>query len=147
MKRAILGVMLAMGLAGAASAADYVVVASSDPGVKVGLALDAGQRVALRAGQTATLMSASGEVSTLKGGASGATAPRRAAGGDDARVQALAVLVAPPPTVRTFGGRRGGVCPPASDLKTVDQILAAQSGSCDAEARAALQALVARSAK
>ena len=60
-------------------------------------------------------------------------------------MQALAVLVAPPPTTRTFGGRRGGVCPPAADLKTLDQILAAQSGSCDAEARAALKALVAKS--
>ena len=145
MKRTILGFALALATAGAASAADYVVVASTDATLKPGQTLNAGQRVALAAGQSLTLMSGGGDVTTLRGAAAGVAIPARKAGEDNSRVQALAVLVSPPPSSRQFGGRRGGVCPPASELKTVDQILAAQSGSCDREARAALEALVAKS--
>lgn len=146
MNRTILGVILAMGMAGAAQAADYVVVASTDTALKPGLSIEGGQRLALGAGKTATLMNASGEVTVLRGAAAGVVAPRLAAVSDDSRIQALAVLVAPPPTGRTFGGRRGGVCPDPVDLKTLDQILAAQSGGCDKPARAALAELVARAA-
>ncbi|MBX3484056.1 hypothetical protein [Phenylobacterium sp.] len=146
MRRAILGVLLALGVAGAAGAAEYVVVASTDPAVKVGASVDAGQRLALGAGQTVRLMSASGEVSTLKGGASGATVPKAAAS-DPVRVQALAALVSPPPTGRVFGGRRGGVCPDPADLKSFDAILAAQAGGCASAAREAFDTYLARTTK
>ncbi|MBL8771797.1 MAG: hypothetical protein JNK30_10480 [Phenylobacterium sp.] len=144
MSRAILPLVLALAAAGAAQAADYVVVASSEASLKPGLTLDAGQRVALPAGQTLTLMSGGGEVVTLRGAAAGVTAPSRRRSDDGGRVQALAALIAPPPTSRQFGGRRGGICPPASELQTVDQILAAQQGACQKQARAALEALIAQ---
>ena len=47
---------------------------------------------------------------------------------------------------RTFGARRGGgICPPASSLTTLDEILKVAEGSgCKAEAREALDAYVAK---
>ncbi|MBL8554870.1 MAG: hypothetical protein JNL41_11380 [Phenylobacterium sp.] len=146
MRRAILGALLALGVAGAASAAEYVVVASTDPNLKVGTSVDAGQRLALGAGQTARLMNASGEVTNLKGGASGATVPK-AGPSDPVRVQALAALVSPPPTGRVFGGRRGGVCQDPADLKSFDAILAAQAGGCANVAREAFDAYLAKAEK
>ena len=142
MRRTILAFMLAAGVAGAAHAADFVVVKSTDPAVKPGLELDAGQRIALAAGQTLTLMSASGSVSTLRGAADGAMTPRAGGPADDARMAALKVLVDPSPTGRTFGARRSGVCPDPSTLTTLDDILSVQSDGCAAQARLALQAYV-----
>lgn len=143
MRNTILGLLLAVGLGGAAQAADYVVVRSTDPTVKPGLELDAGERLALGAGQTVTIMSASGSISTLRGAAGGVAAPRAGAPADPARLAALKALVAPAPTGSTFGARRSGVCPDPTTLTTVDQILAVQSGGCAAQARAALEAYVA----
>ena len=143
----LLGFMLACGLAGIAQAADYVVVKSSDPGLKPGVELNAGERVALGAGQTATLMSASGSVSILRGAAGGVATPRAGAQADPARLAALKALVAPAPTGSTFGARRSGVCPDPATLTTVDQILSVQQGGCAAQARIALDAYVAGQAK
>ena len=143
MRGTILGVILAgVAAAGAAQAADYVVVKSTDPAIKAGLALNGGQRVNLAAGQTLTLIAAGGDVTTLKGGASGAMAPaRKTAQADAGKLEALRVLIDPPPTGRTFGGRRGGVCPDPATLRTLDDILAVQQADCAPAARAALQAL------
>jgi hypothetical protein len=143
MRKAILGFILAAGVAGGAQAGDYVVVASTDPAVKPGLELDGGQRVALGVGRTLRLISASGEVTTLRGSASGAVAPRPGAPTDPTRLAQLKILIDPPPTSRTFGGRRAGVCPDPSTLKTMDEILTVQSGGCAQEAKAALEAYVA----
>lgn len=143
MRKTILGFMLAVGLAGVAQAADFVEVKSTDPTVRPGLELDAGQRVALGAGRTATLMSASGAISLLRGGPEGATAPRRAGEADGAKLAALKILVDPPPAGTTFGARRSGVCPDPTTLTTLDDILAVQSGGCHVQAKAALDALVA----
>lgn len=147
MRKTILGLMLATGLAGVAQAADYVVVRSSDPALKPGLELDAGERVALGAGQTASLMSASGSISTLRGAAGGVAAPRAGAQADPARMAALKALVAPAPTGSTFGARRSGVCPDPATLTTVDAILQVQSAGCAAQARIALDAYVEQQAK
>jgi len=144
MRKTILGFMLATGLAGAAHAGDFVVVKSTDPAFRPGLELSGGQKLALGAGQSLTLMSASGSVSVLKGGAAGATAPRAGAAGDPQRLAALKVLVDPPPAGRTFGARRSGVCPDPSTLTTLDDILAVQSNGCSTQARAALDALVSK---
>lgn len=143
MQKMILGVMLATGLAGAAHAADFVVVKSTDPAIKPGLELSGGQRVALGAGQSLTLMSATGSVSVLRGGANGAAAPRAGAPDPD-RLAALKVLIDPPPAGRTFGARRSGVCPDPGALTTLDEILAVQANGCSAQARAALDALVSK---
>lgn len=147
MRNTILGLLLAVGLGGAVQAADYVVVRSTDPAVKPGLELDAGERLALAAGQTVTIMSASGSVSTLRGAAGGVAAPRAGAQADPAQLAALKALVAPAPTGSTFGARRSGVCPDPATLTTLDQILSVQSGGCAAQARAALEAYVAAQGK
>lgn len=145
MRRVIVGVSLAIfAAAGAAQAADYVVVRSTDPAIKAGATLDGGQRVSLAAGQTLTLIAAAGDVTMLKGGPSGAVAPvRRSAQADAGRLESLRVLIDPPPPGRTFGGRRGGVCPDPAALKTLDEILAAQQATCSEAARQALDALTA----
>ena len=146
MRRIILGITMAIAAAsGAARAADYVVVKSTDPGIKAGLTLNGGQKVNLAAGQTLILIAAAGDVTTLKGGAAGAVAPvRRTAQADAGRIAALHVLIDPPPAGRTFGGRRGGVCPDPETLKTLDDILAVQRADCAPAARAALEAYAAR---
>lgn len=149
MRMAILGVTLAIAAAaGAAQAADYVVVKSTDPGIKAGLTLNGGQRVDLGAGQTLTLIAAAGDVTLLKGAAKGAVAPaRRTAQADANRIESLRVLIDPPPAGRTFGGRRGGVCPDPASLKTLDDILSVQQAGCAAAARVALDTLAAQAAQ
>lgn len=144
MRKTILGVLLAFGVAGAANAGDYVVVSSSDPTIRPGHELSSGQRVTLAAGQTLRIMDASGNVSSLRGAASGAVVPRAGAPGDATRMAQLRVLIDPPPASRTFGARRSGVCPDPANLTTVDQILAVQSSGCATQARAALEAYLAK---
>lgn len=143
MRTAILGILLALGAAGAASAGDYVIVASTNPALKPGTEVDGGQRLSLEPGQTLRLMNASGEVTTLRGSAAGALAPRPGAPADPTRMAQLRVLIDPPPQGRTFGGRRSGVCPDPATLNSLDQILAVQSGGCAAQAREALEAYLA----
>ena len=143
MRQAFLGLILATGLAGAAAASDYVVVTSTNPALRPGQEISAGQRLDLAAGQTLRLMSATGELTTLRGGPSGATAPRAGGAADPARMAQLKLLIDPPPQGRTFGGRRSGVCPDPAVLTTLDQILAVQSGGCASQAREALDAYLA----
>lgn len=142
------GIVLVFSLAmtgGAAEAGDYVVVASSDPGLVAGQELDGGQRVALGAGRSATLVHVSGDMTVLRGGPAGAVVPtRRMASADASRIEALKSLIAPPAEGHTFGGRRGGICPDPADLRTVDQILSAQAGGCTRQAREALSALASK---
>lgn len=127
-------------------ASDYIVVSSSDAAIKRGQAFDAGAKVALGAGKTLTLMRATGEVITLRGAASGVTVPgARLAAADTARFETLRSLVEPPPTGRTFGARRGGICPAAETLTTLDDIVrTAESSGCKAVARQALDAYLAK---
>lgn len=145
MGRVIVAVSLAIfAAAGAAHAADYVVVKSTDPSIRAGVTIDGGQRVSLAAGQTLTLIAAAGDVTMLRGGPSGVVAPvRRTAQADAGKLESLRALVDPPPPGRTFGGRRGGVCPDPATLKTLDDILAAQQATCGEAARQALDALAA----
>lgn len=146
MRRLLLGVLLAAGMAGAAAASDYIVVNSTDPGVKRGMALDAGMHVAVAAGKTLTVMRASGEVTTLQAGPSGVIVPgAKLAANDSAKFDSLKALLEPPPQGRTFGARRGGFCPPAESATTLDDILRlADQAGCKAEARQALDAYIAK---
>jgi hypothetical protein len=143
MRKVIVGVSLAIAAAaGAAHAADYVVVKSTDPSIKAGATIDGGQRISLEAGRTLTLIAAAGDVTMLKGGPSGAVAPlRRSVQADAGKLESLRALIDPPPPGRTFGGRRGGVCPDPATLKTLEDILAVQQADCAPQARAALEAL------
>ncbi|MBS0335164.1 MAG: hypothetical protein JSS35_20540 [Proteobacteria bacterium] len=149
MRRILLGALLAAGLAGVAHASDYIVVNSTDPSIKRGLALDAGAHVPVAAGKTLTVMRATGEVTTLQAGPGGVTVPAaRMAAADGARLDSLRALVEPPPAGRTFGARRGGFCPPAESAQTLDDILKlADQAGCKAEARQALDAYVAKQGK
>jgi hypothetical protein len=150
MRRALLGVLLAAAFAGAADASDYIVVASSDPSVKRGLAFDAGARVPVAAGKTLTIMRASGEVSTLTAGANGVTLPAaRLISADSARMDSLKALLEPPPPGRTFGARRGSaICPAVDSLTSLDDILkVADQPGCKTTARDALDAFIAKSSK
>ncbi|WP_430426086.1 hypothetical protein [Phenylobacterium sp.] len=127
-------------------ASDYIVVGSTDPAIKRGQAFDAGARVQLGAGKTITLMRASGEVTTLKGAASGVVVPaNRLASADTARFETLRALVEPPPQGRTFGARRGGICPAVETLTTLDDILrTAEASGCKTVARQALENYLAK---
>ena len=146
MRQVTTGIFLALALGGAAQAGDYIVVNSTDPVIAKGQSFDSGARIPLATGKKLTLMRASGEITTVQGAAAGVALPAlRVASADSARFDTLHALLAPPPEGRTFGARRGGFCPPAESLTTVDDILrVAQTSSCKAEARAALDAYVAK---
>lgn len=129
--------------AGAAVAADYVVVASNDPDIVRGQALDAGARIALPAGGKLTLMHASGDFVTVQGAAGGVVLPKRAANQADAdRLAILKLMVAPPARQVASGIRtRGaGICPSADVLTSLDAIAQAQQARCSEPAREALEA-------
>lgn len=135
-------------LAGAAAAADYIVVASSDPAIARGTAYDGGAKVALAAGRTLTLMHASGDTIRLKGAANGVVLPTRRAGqGEAERLAMLRIIVAPPqPQTKSslYATRtRAGVCPEVSAITTLDAIVQVHAGGCATEAAQALEAWLA----
>ena len=146
MRKLLLGVALCLVVSGTAAASDYIVVSSTDPAIPRGQAFDAGARVALGAGQTLSLMRASGEVVTVRGAASGATIPgAKLASADTARFETLKALVEPPPAGRTFGARRGGICPAVETLTNLDDIVrVAETSGCKTVARQALDAYLAK---
>ena len=147
MRKTLIGLALSLAFGGTALAADYIVVNSTDPGIKRGQAFDAGTRVQLGAGQTITLMRASGEVTTLRGAAAGVVVPgAKLAAADSARFETLRALVQPPPEGRTFGARRGGICPALEALTTLDEIVqVAETSGCKSVARQALEIYLAKS--
>ena len=146
MRKLLIGIALSLALGGTAVASDYIVVSSTDAAFKRGQAFDAGAKVALGAGKTLTLMRATGEVVTVRGAAAGAMVPgARLAAADTARFETLRSLVEPPPTGRTFGARRGGICPAAETLTELDDIVrTAESSGCKAVAREALEAYLSK---
>lgn len=146
MRKTLIGLALSLAFGGTALASDYIVVNSTDPGIKRGQALDAGTKVQLGAGQTLTLMRASGEVTTLRGAAAGITVPgAKLNSADAARFETIRALVSPPPEGRTFGARRGGLCPALEALTTLDDIVhVAETSGCKTVARQALEAYLAK---
>lgn len=143
----LIGLAVSFACGTAAVASDYIVVGSTDPAIKRGQAFDAGARVSLGAGKTLTLMRASGEVTTVRGAPAGIVIPAaRLAAADSARFETLRALVEPPPQGRTFGARRGGICPALETLTTLDDIIrTAESSGCKTVARQALDAYLAKS--
>jgi hypothetical protein len=146
MRKLLIGLALSLACGTAAVASDYIVVGSTDPGIKKGQAFDAGAKVPLGAGKTVTLMRASGEITTLRGTAAGATVPSaKLAAADAGRFETLRALVEPPPQGRTFGARRGGICPAVETLTTLEDILrTAESSGCKTVARQALDNYLAK---
>lgn len=141
MRKLLTGLALSLLFGGAAMASDYIVVGSTDPAIKRGQAFDAGARLPVGAGKTVTLMRASGEVTTLRGSAAGVTLPSaKLAAADAGRFETLRALVEPPPQGRTFGARRGGICPAVETLTTLDDIIrTAEASGCKTVAREALE--------
>lgn len=146
MRNLLMGLALSLAFAGSALASDYIVVNSTDPAIKRGQAFDAGARVALGVGQSVTLMRASGEVTTLRGANGGVAVPgARLAAADTGRFETLRALVQPPPEGRTFGARRGGICPALESLVTLDDIVrVAETSGCKTVARQALDAYLSK---
>ena len=146
MRKLLIGVALSVAFGGAAMASDYIVVNSTDASIKRGQSFDAGARLALGAGQSLTLMRASGEVMTLRGAAGGVAVPgARMASADAARFETLRALVQPPPEGRTFGARRGGICPALESLTTLDDnVRVAETSGCKTVARQALDAYLSK---
>jgi len=147
MVRYLTSLILALGLmafAGAAAASDYIVVGSTDPAIARGQAFDSGMKAPLGAGQTLTLMHASGDLVRLKGAPGGIILPRRAANQADAeRLAVLKVIVStadkpPAPKMRTRG-----LCPDAATVTTLDAIVQTHLGGCADEAAKALDAWIA----
>ena len=145
--------VLALGVsapAAAAMAADYVVVASTDPAVPRGQQVEVGQRLALAVGRTATLMHASGAIVMLKGSAAGVTAPpgRPANGAESERMAVLRLMVATSarPATLDRASRTRALCPPPEALVSLDGIVEAQKAGCSDAAVAALDAYVAKAA-
>ncbi|MDZ4374412.1 MAG: hypothetical protein U1C74_23720 [Phenylobacterium sp.] len=138
---------LAMG-AGAAAARDYVVVASTAPAITRGQGFEAGARVSLAAGQSLTLMHASGDVVRIKGAAGGVLLPRRAANqGEADRLAILKVIVAPAANERVGGMRlsrtRSGICPEPATVRTLDAIVQTHQAGCRRQAAQALDTWIA----
>ena len=142
----LMGLAVSLVCGSAAMASDYIVVGSTDPAIKRGQSFDAGARVSLGAGKTLTLMRASGEVTTLRGASGAVVVPaNKLAAADSARFETLGALVEPPPQGRTFGARRGGICPALETLVTLDDIIrTAESSGCKTVARQALDAYLAK---
>lgn len=146
MRKLLIAMTFALASGGVAAASDYIVVGSSDPAFKRGQAIDAGARLPLGAGKTLTLMRASGEVTTVRGSAGGVTIPAsKLASADAARFETIRALVQPPPEGRTFGARRGGICPALESLQSLDDIVrVAETSGCKTVARQALDAYLAK---
>lgn len=144
MHRIVLGVLTAAGLAGAAHAADFVVVASTDPAIPRGRELDAGEQIPLAIGKTLVVIDTAGQVTRLTGAQGGASAPRRQqmASVNAEKMAILKMLVAQPRT-RRGAALEKPVCPDAASLTQMDPILAAaQVDGCLTTARGAFETYV-----
>jgi hypothetical protein len=133
-------------LTGAAMAHDYIVVNSTDPAIAKGATLNGGAVVPLASGRLLTVMSASGDLSTYRGGDLGVTLPRPATATEPGPFDALAALVRRPAPRRITGAMRGpSACAPAPELTTLEQIVAANAAGCTMTAKIALDAYIERS--
>lgn len=83
-----------------------------------------------------------------RGAAGGVAVPgARLASADAARFETLRALVQPPPEGRTFGARRGGICPALESLTRLDDIVrVAETSGCKTVARQALDAYLNKTA-
>jgi hypothetical protein len=125
-----------------AGARDYVVVASTDPGLTRGQDFEAGARVALAPGRTLTLMHASGDLVKVTGAAGGVVLPRRAANQAEADRLAILRMMVAPAGKQTVGAMRtrSGLCPGPEALTTLDAIVQAHAAGCRDSAAKALDA-------
>ncbi len=147
LRRTFLPALAVVAFGGAAAAHDYVVVATTDPAVARGTAVNGGQRLAIAPGRSVTLMHAGGALVMLKGAAGGVVAPlRKTAAADTARLEVFRTMVAAKPREKTEGlgaQRKRGVCPAPDSLTSLDAIAQVQP-ACPEAAAEALGAWLAR---
>jgi len=146
MRGIVLGLLLAVGLAGAAQAADFVVVSSTDPAIARGTEYASGQALQIAPGRSVVLIDPAGNVKRLAGAASAITLPRRQLASVDADRMAVVKLLVAPPRVRRTVPTANPTCPEA-DLATFEGILAvAPVDGCLSRAREAFEAYVGKAA-
>lgn len=146
MRRLILGAALAAGLAGAAQAADFVVVSSTDPAIARGTEYASGQALQIAPGKSVVLIDPVGTVKRLTGTAAPVTLPRRHLASVDAERMAVVKLLVAPPRMRRAMPTLNPTCPEA-DLTTFDGILTvAPVDGCLTRAREAFEAYVGKAA-
>ena len=144
MRRVLLGLLMAAGLAGVAHAADFVVVTSTDPAIARGQEYAGGQAIQIASGASITVIDPAGNVKRLSGGAAAQAIPRRQMASVDEQRMAVVKLLVAPVRVRRAAPKLDQVCPDA-DLKTFDGILTvAPVDGCLARAREAFDAYVER---
>lgn len=138
----VAAVSLLMG--GVAYAEDFIVVGSTDPRIVKSSVYNSGERINIARGATVTVINSAGTLTTLTGRDGGVVLPQsaRRAGQTD-HFAAIRALLERPQARRTFGAMRGGrygdeACPKASELTTIDAILAAEANDCVAVAQEAL---------
>jgi hypothetical protein len=139
----IVAMILTLGVAGAAQAADFVVVSSTDPAIPRGQSVAAGATLPLGVGKTVTVIDTAGQITRLTGSSGGAILPRRQlASANSDRVAVLKLLVAQPRLKRS--GPSAKTCPEV-DLTAFEGIVTtAQVDGCLTRARTAFEAYVAR---
>jgi hypothetical protein len=128
-----------------AAASDFLVVKSGDATIAKGSRLPAGQQLALAAGASLTLMSASGEIVRLVGGPQGVRLPDATSGARSASLDIIQTMVSRPRARRDFGAMRGADdCTVAREsLITLEAIAAAdQIPACRSRAMEALNRII-----
>jgi len=146
MRKVLLGGMLAAGLAGAAHAADFVVVSSTDPAIARGQEYASGQALQIAPGKSVVLIDPAGNVKRLAGGATAQTLARRQLASVDEQRMAVVKLLVAPPRLRRAAPKLDQVCPDA-DLATFDGILTvAPVDGCLTRAREAFDTYVEKAA-
>jgi hypothetical protein len=142
MRKIFLGLAISLGLAGAASAADFVVVSATDPAIARGREVAGGEALQIAAGKSIVLVDTAGQVTSLAGAAGPVRAPRRQyASLNEDRVAVLKMLVAPP-RVRRTGPSLDKTCPDADLTKFDGIVTVAQVDGCLTTARTAFEAYV-----
>ena len=146
MRKFVLGVLLAGGLAGAAEAADFVVVSSTDPAIPRGREYASGQALQIAPGKSVVLIDPAGNVKRLVGGATAQALQRRQLASVDEQRMAVVKLLVAPARVRRTGPKLDQACPEA-DLATFEGILTvAPVDGCLTRARDAFEAYVGKAA-
>jgi hypothetical protein len=144
MRTIMIGLALAIGMAGAARAADFVVVSSTDPAIARGVEFSSGQVVSVAPGRSVVLIDPGGNVKRLAAGS--AALPRRQLASVDAERMAVVKMLVAPPRVRRAMPTINPTCPDA-DLGTFEGIVTvAPVDGCLSRARDAFDAYVGKAA-
>jgi hypothetical protein len=151
-RKVVFGAVVGLLIGGVAYAEDYIVIGSTDPRIPKSSVFSSGERVPLAKGATVTLINGSGSLTTITGRPGGVVLPAAPSASNPDRMAALRSLIERPQARRTFGAMRGGrygdeACPKASELTTIEAILAADENDCTAVAQEAMANLASGASK